>query len=221
MSVFQQSSNLKVQEASVEDAISILALYSGESKQGDLKALKELLESTDYSFDMGSIGDLVFIALNTQIDNRTYVYTNRPDMGVFVFSLNDNSLTYQNNYWQDDEKYSIEVTKTERIPSKKRIHFRVRDYYDPKNVKIIHEDKYDEIKKSFSIEDEESLIMSSYDKLEDAFKVWREHGMSDVTLKAIQSDISELVPAKITKILELYSKNIAQKLEFSDRIFED
>ena len=63
--------------------------------------------------------------------------------------------------------------------------------------------------------------MSSYDKLEDAFKVWREHGMSDVALKAIQSDISELVPPKITKILELYSKNIAQQLEFSDRIFED
>ena len=217
----QANSNLKIQEITIEEAISVLSLYSGKSKQNDLKELKKLLESRDYSFDIGSIGDLKFIVLKNQIDNRTFVCTDRPEMGNFEFSLEDNHLTYKNNYWQGDERHTLEVTQIEKIPPKKRVEYRVKNYANPDSVRKIHEDKYNESKRKFSIEDEEGILMSSYEAFNDKFRIWRQHGMSEVTIKAIQSDINELIPIEILKILELYSKNIAEHIHFSDKIFND
>lgn len=220
----KSTSDITIQEANVEDALSILALYSGDSKQNDLNDLRKLLESTEYSFDMGSIGDLVFIVLNSQIDDTTHVYTNRPEMGDFVFSLDDITLTYQNNYWQGDKKHTIEVSKKDVFPTKKQVQYSVKSYANPNNITIIHEDKYDEIRKTFSIEDEEGVSMLSFDERKDKsdnIKSFMRAGMSNETIKAIQGYINELVPSEIINILELYSKNIAMKVHFNDRIFED
>lgn len=212
-----------IEKASIEDILSILKIYSSASKRNDLIAFKRLLESRDYSFDIGRINNLVFIVLKNQNDDTTYVYTNNYLGGIHKFEFDGKRISWESSYWEGEIKHTLNMSKRmDRIPSQKQVMYTLKKFKSGVSSEVIvRQEQYDEKHNSVFVGDEEGTDIFTYDINEHGLWRLRNHEASNIFIEAIHHDIEYYVSSDMMSVIKFFSPKIAQQIQNSDRIFND
>ena len=212
----------QIENASLDETKQVLESYNDESKQGLLRNLKAKLMSENYLYFGCKSKDLIFIVMKNTEHNRIHIYTNNSEIGHFEFWVEGDSVYYENDYWKDGQKHTIDIEKKGRgLLPKKRIIFSTDDYHEELGEIERHRDEYDELSDNISIRNDGDTNIFNYNSYKNNYEALSKAGMNQLVISAARGDIKDVVPQEVILILKKYAPDITALIGENDRIFVD